>query len=170
MLSATWLHGSAVELIDSWPRTFQESVSRSVDTGFNPADVRYRDIEGAGGKALFQFRPSTPVIVTDKRQQLTKVFVLFEADGATIETLSIHDGRDLVYMTSPGASGDHSGTLDGKNTFRVKQPVPVKLGLVMTLWVVFAPAGSVVPSGRGMKFTPPGTIEFVAAGFDFEDA
>ncbi len=93
------------------------------------------------GSEWFHFAIPTPVIFGGQNSTLQKVFVFYKTGlGAKITQLHIFDGATKIQeFLNLGLSGDHSGALDGQNTWTVN-PIHVKFGLGLSIAVEFGNA------------------------------
>ncbi|MEU1283356.1 DUF6623 family protein [Kitasatospora sp. NPDC005856] len=129
-LHASWIHGNAMAV------ETPENLSRNGHFGWG-ADV---DII-PGRSSWFHIAVPTPVIVSDVRTSLIKVFVLFSTDPGFGQLRRVHvwDGSAQVQQFEDLASeGDHRGGLDGQNTFVLSQPHVVAFGIGISFFVVAA--------------------------------
>lgn len=110
------------------------------------------------GSEWFHFAVPTPVIFGGQNSTLQKVFVLYKTGlGAKIKQLHIFDGATKIQeFLNLQLSGDHSGALDGQNTWNVN-PVHVKFGLGLSVLAEFGNA-----TANGVP-----EIIFASAGADF---
>jgi hypothetical protein len=110
------------------------------------------------GSEWFHFAVPTPVIFGGQNSTLQKVFVLYKTGlSAKIMALHIFDGATKIQeFPNLELSGDHSGALDGQNTWNVN-PVHIKFGLGLSVAVEF---GNATING-----VPE--IIFTSAGADF---
>jgi hypothetical protein len=170
---AVWVHGSDVALAGTWPTEFDPR--RDDSFGFAPANVQFMDTAGLGGKAILRFRPSTPVILDDRRLKIARFFVLFRTMEASLSYVMLHDneqGEIANFPQKEEQTGEHGKGINETNTWELEHPTEVYGGLVLDLWVDFSPQHwTRGPTSDGRIFTKfvksrYGSIQFIAAGFD----
>jgi hypothetical protein len=154
-----WVHGNIVqaefpELLGRRPTT-QPFGDRA---GFG---AFFRPLTAAAGNNWFHFPMPTPVIINDVRPGLSRVFVFYNATRASIVNLHIFDGKNRIkaFDDLQGFVGDHSSSIDDKNTFLVDPPLTVFFGLGLSVQVHFFgvdPDSPIFPQ-----------IQFVTSGADF---
>lgn len=115
----------------------------------------------SGRQYWFHFAIPTPVVVADRRVNLTTVWVLFNTRSRTeIKRIDTWDGPKPIGRDELNRHGDHSGTYDSMNRVDIRH-AGMQLGLGVSVWV------------RVVDGPPGGPIElpqilFTAAGADFD--
>ena len=118
-LYASWTHGSAL--------TIETAQNLSL---INPRGWGANMSVAAGKSSWFHIAIPTPVIVANKRANIRKFFLMFNAEGGKIHEVQVYDGAFLVQkFENQDLRGDHRGQLDGYNTFLLAQPHVVAWGI-----------------------------------------
>ncbi len=146
MKQASWVHGNAVK-----PQNEGYFLSK-VNYGWG-ATIQTHGIQ------WFHFAVPTPVIANGYDTTLQKVFVMFSTGGtAKVVSVQLWDGTTKIQaFDNLSIAGDHTKALEvGNNTWSVN-PIHIKWGLEIAVWVDFGP-----PSPIGVP-----QINFAAAGADF---
>ncbi|MFB9394169.1 DUF6623 family protein [Streptomyces coeruleoprunus] len=120
-LHASWVHGNAVTVESP------EVLARQGHFGWGG------DMEILPGKSSwFHITVPTPVIVSDVRTKLIKVFVLFRTDPhrGRIRNVHVWDGSEKIQeFNDLSSEGEHRTGLDAQNTFSLNQPHTVIFGI-----------------------------------------
>jgi hypothetical protein len=113
-----WVHGVAVEA--DFPADFVEA----------GALAALHFVERNGNGITFEsttpfthgFHVSipSPSILNDFRMRLRGIFIFYDTNGATINTVHVFDGPRLVHtFNNLGWSGNHSNSFDASNVLRI---------------------------------------------------
>jgi hypothetical protein len=150
--SAVWLHGSMFK------PEYPERLSKIKPVGWG------LEVSGkAGTDNWFHIPISTPVILDGIRPKLSKIFVLYNTTtetiaNAAIKDVHLYDGKNKIKAIGGLAlSGDHGGTIDVLNSWKIEPPITVYSGLAISVHVEF-------PEGPLHGET---SITFNTAGADF---
>ncbi|HEX4961757.1 MAG TPA: DUF6623 family protein [Thermoanaerobaculia bacterium] len=121
---ASWVHGNALTV---------ESPENLARVGHYAWGADMLTQPGKG--SWFHLPLPTPVIVSDVRTTLHRVFVLFKSEGGSIRNLHVYDGsskpqefNDLVLQ------GEHRLNLDSENTFILEKPHTVVWGIGISFY------------------------------------
>jgi hypothetical protein len=149
-LHASWVHGNAVTVENPG------SLDRVGHFGWG-GDMAIKP----GQSSWFHVPLPTPVIVSDVRSKLIRVFVMFKADSCSIRNVHVYDGSSKVQeFNGLMLEGEHRLTLDGENTFQLSAPHSVVWGVGISFFVVAAIGiDSPIPDAR---------LIVEAAGGDYE--
>ncbi len=147
---ASWVHGNALTV---------ESPENLTQIGHYGWGSELLIKPGRG--CWFHIPLPTPVIVSDVRVRLQRVFVLFKSDpgGGEIRNLHVYDGSSRPQeFNDLHLSGDHRLGLDCANWFELTKPHPVEWGIGIT---VFSQATI------GFEPLPPARLIVASAGADY---
>ena len=148
-MHASWIHGNGLTVESP------ENLNRIGHFGWG-ADMSVKP----GKSSWFHISLPTPVIVSDVRSQLQRVFLLFDAQGGSIRNVHVYDGSSVIHeVNNILFEGEHRLQLDAKNTFNLPNPHTVVWGIgisfVFTAAIGFDSA------------IPPSRLILGAAGGDF---
>src|SRR4051812_14074034 len=123
-LYASWVHGNALTVESP------QNLARVGHFGWGA------DMAIIPGKASWFHIPlPTPVIIGDKRTTVQTLFLLFKTNSGTIRNVHIYDGSSQVQQFNDlDLDGEHRLSLDGQNTFKLKQPHAVLWGMGITFF------------------------------------
>ncbi|MEY2585429.1 MAG: hypothetical protein QOD80_1455 [Verrucomicrobiota bacterium] len=149
-LYASWVHGNALTV---------EAPGNLVRLGHFAwgADMLVR----SNTASWFHIPLPTPVIASDRRTTVQKLFLLFETEtGGLIRNVHIYDGSSQVQLFERlEFHGQHRLALDGQNTFNLAQPHTVLWGMGISFYFITA---------TGIESeAPPQRLIVAAAGADF---
>ena len=151
-LYASWTHGNAVTV-----QSPENLVDPDWHTGWG-ADLLIKPAT----ETWFHLPIPTPVIVSDARSKLVRVFLLFEVDPGmgAIRKVHVWDGVfNPQEFNDLDLTGEHRRGVDGFNTFTLDTPHTVRFGVSVSFLFVAA-AGIDSP-------VPPAHLLVAAAGGDF---
>ncbi len=164
---ATWMHGNGAQ-----PEFTPFSQRRMAGSGL------FGGVDGAHN--FFHFPLTTPVIVDDKRLLLSKIFVFARQRYCVLRDIYIYDADFRAYQFSadpppltPAVNGTlmpppdhtHPRFTENKTMFSLPQPLPINLGLSISVRVSFESRlinGISPPTLRNL-----GAIEFYSVGADW---
>jgi len=148
---ASWVHGNALTVESP------ENLSRVGHYGWG-ADMLIQP----GKASWFHIPLPTPVIVSDVRARLQRVFLLFKSDPGDGEIRNVHvyDGSSKPQeFNDVHLAGEHRTGLDAQNTFTLTSPHSVAWGIGIT-FLYQAAVG--IDSA-----TPPARLILASAGADY---
>jgi hypothetical protein len=144
---ASWVHGNALTVENP------ENLNRVGHFGWG-ADMSVK----AGKGSWFHIPLPTPVIVSDVRSTLSRVFLMFETEQGSIRNVHVYDGSFKVQeFNDLQSTGEHRTALDGLNTFNLANPHTVAFGIGISFFFV-ADIGfdSAIPPSRLILATAGG--------------
>jgi hypothetical protein len=123
---ASWVHGNALTVESP------ENLNRVGHFGWG-ADMSVKP----GQASWFHIALPTPVIVSDVRSSLIRVFLLFESEQGSIRNVHVYDGSFKIQELNDLLSeGEHRLGLDGLNTFDLAQPHSVAFGIGVSFFFI----------------------------------
>ena len=157
--TAMWVHGTSVH--EEYPDIVQ-SFRKGWGSHF---------VGDYGTKNWFHFSITTPALLNGVRPSLVKVFVFYNTNPreqygfqvhARITNLHIYDGKMRVKaFDGLDLTGDHSHTIDDKNSWVIEPNLTIRYGLGLSLGVEYPIYYPEMGNARG-------EILFTTAGADFE--
>jgi hypothetical protein len=125
-LHASWIHGNALTVENPG------SLDRVGHFGWG-ADMAVRP----GQSSWFHIPLATPVIVSDVRTKVQRLFLMFDAVSGSIRNVHIYDGSGKVQeFNGLLLSGEHRTALDAVNTFTLAQPHSVVWGMGISFFFI----------------------------------
>jgi hypothetical protein len=136
---ASWVHGNALTVENP------ENLNRVGHFGWG-ADMQVKP----GKSSWFHIALPTPVIVSDSRSNLIRVFLMFESEQGSIRNVHVYDGSFKVQeFNDLLITGEHRLSLDSVNTFNLANPHTVILGIgVSLLYIADIGFDSTIPPSR----------------------
>lgn len=123
--------------------------------------IEYRFPDQTGRRSWFHLPIPTPVIVQDRRTNLTAAWVLFATVTRTeIREIRVFDGPHEVHRDPLPRHGDHSKDYDNMNRINVRRS-GIRFGVGLSVMV------TILPTPTGAPVQPP-AIYFSTAGADFD--
>lgn len=123
---ASWVHGNALTVESP------ENLNRVGHFGWG-ADMSVKP----GKESWFHIALPTPVIVSDVRSNLIRVFLMFESELGSIRNVHVYDGSFKIQEFNDLMSeGEHRLGLDGMNTFNLAQPHSVAFGIGVSFFFI----------------------------------
>jgi hypothetical protein len=150
-MNASWVHGNALTVESP------ENLSRVGHFGWG-ADLAIQP----GKSSWFHLPLPTPVITSDARANLVRVFVMFKSDtgAGSIRNVHVYDGSSKVQeFNGLNLSGEHRTGVDGQNAFNLSAPHRVAWGIGVSF---FFQAATGIDSP-----IPPARLIISAAGGDY---
>jgi hypothetical protein len=124
--NASWVHGNALTVESP------ENLNRVGHFGWG-ADMSVKPGQGS----WFHIALPTPVIVSDVRSSLIRVFLLFESEQGSIRNVHVYDGSFKIQEFNDLLSeGEHRLGLDDMNTFNLAQPHSVAFGIGVSFFFI----------------------------------
>ena len=149
-LYASWIHGTSLSVENP------ENMHRIGYFGWG-ADM----LSLPGKSSWFHVPLPTPVVVGGIQSKLLRVFLLFETERGNIRRVHIFDGTKRVQeFNDLNLTGKHSGGVDSVNTFKLKAPHSVFLGIGISFLFV-GEIGFDTP-------IPPPRLVIASAGGDYD--
>ena len=146
---ASWVHGNAITVENP------ENLERLGHYGWG-GDMQVKH----GKSCWFHVALPTPVILSDVRTKLVRVFLMFETEQGSIRGVHVYDGSAKVHeFNGLMSSGEHRINLDGLNTFNLPAPHTVAFGIGVSFLYI---AGIGFDSG-----IPPSRLILGSAGGDY---
>src|SRR3954462_535298 len=106
-LHASWIHGTALNVESP------ENLARVGYFGWG-ADMLVKPGKGS----WFHIPLATPVIVSDVRTRVQRLFLLFKSESGRIRNVHFYDASSKIQdFNNVSPRGEHRLTLDGQNTF-----------------------------------------------------
>jgi hypothetical protein len=125
-LYASWVHGNAVTV------EAPGNLDRVGHYGWG-GDMAIKP----GKDSWFHIPVPTPVIVSDARTKLNRVFLLFDAVSGSIRNVHVYDGSSKVQeFNGLLLEGEHRTGLDGQNTFVLSAPHTVIWGIGISFYFI----------------------------------
>lgn len=148
-MHASWIHGNGLTVESP------ENMARTGHFGWG-ADMSVKPGKGS----WFHISLPTPVIVSDVRTQLQRVFLLFDAEVGSIRNVHVYDGSAKIHeFNSLFLKGEHRLTLDAQNTFNLPVQHTVLWGIGISFFFI---------ADIGFDSAiPPSRLILGAAGGDF---
>jgi hypothetical protein len=147
---ASWVHGNALTVENP------ENLDRVGHFGWG-ADMVMKN----GKSSWFHVALPTPVIVSDARSKLIRVFLMYETEGGgSILNVHVYDGSFKVQeFNNLRIGGKRRLSLDSGNTFDLANPHTVIFGIGVSFLYRAAFAATVT--------IPPSRLILAAAGGDY---
>jgi hypothetical protein len=146
---ASWVHGNALTVENP------ENLNRIGHFGWG-ADMSVKP----GKASWFHVALPTPVIVSDVRSSLIRVFLMFESEQGSIRNVHVYDGSFKIQeFNGLMSEGEHRLGLDGMNTFNLAHPHSVAFGIGVSFFFI---------ASIGFDSTiPPSRLILASAGGDY---
>jgi uncharacterized protein DUF6623 len=123
---ASWVHGNALTVENS------ENLNRVGHFGWG-ADMAVKPGKGS----WFHIALPTPVILSNVRSSLIRVFLMFESEQGSIRNVHVYDGSFKVHeFNDLLIEGEHRLALDGMNTFNLANPHSVAFGIGVSFFFI----------------------------------
>jgi len=123
---ASWVHGNALTVESP------ENLDRNGHFGWG-ADMQVKP----GKSSWFHIPLPTPVILSDARSNLIRVFLMFKSEQGSIRNVHVYDGSSKVQeFNDLLITGEHRINLDSVNTFNLANPHSVIYGIGVTFFYV----------------------------------
>ena len=151
IIQASWIHGNAVTVED--PQNLSSVITRGwgVDLTFSP-----------GKASWFHIPIPTPVIISDQRVKVQRLYLLFESQPGLgdIRNIAIYDGLSNIQgFDNVFLSGPHRTQIDSINTIILPNPHEVQWGMSISFQFIAA-------TGFDTN-TSPSWLTIASAGADF---
>jgi hypothetical protein len=123
---ASWVHGNALTVENP------ENLNRVGHFGWG-ADMSVKP----GKASWFHVALPTPVIVSDVRSNLIRVFLMFQSEQGSIRSVHVYDGSFKIQeFNGLMNEGEHRLGLDGMNTFNLARPHSVAFGIGVSFFFI----------------------------------